>query len=256
MKESNFIILEKNEGIARITFDRPKHNVFNIPMLAELNDVLQALLGDDALKCVVMSGRGPSWSAGVDVADHEPANVDQMISTFTRVFQLLHRLPVPTIAAVHGRALGGGMEIAIACDMVIASESALFGQPEIKLGFLPPYAAVRLPRLVGPARAIEICTTGMIYTARQFHEMGLVSRLCSDDSLTSELDRVLKEITACSPLIIRLNKQAVTGAAGGDPLAAMDAVNRLFLDTLMKTEDTLEGIRSFVERRRPTWKNR
>jgi cyclohexa-1,5-dienecarbonyl-CoA hydratase len=155
MSELNFIKVEQAEGVARITLDRPKHNVFNIEMMREIISELEKLIADQALKCVVFFGEGRSWCAGVEVADHKPEQVDDMISTFDRIFELINTLEVPTIAAVQGACLGGGMEVAIACDIIVAAKSAIFGQPEIKLGFFPPFAAMRLPQLVGPAKAIE-----------------------------------------------------------------------------------------------------
>ena len=114
MSETNTIRLEKSQGIARITFDRPKHNVFDSRMIREFNAVLEALLQDDGLKCVVIFGEGRSWCAGVDVGDHRPEYADEMIAVFNRSFELIHAFEVPLIAAVHGACLGGGMEYAIA----------------------------------------------------------------------------------------------------------------------------------------------
>jgi cyclohexa-1,5-dienecarbonyl-CoA hydratase len=182
--------------------------------------------------------------------------VDEMIATFNRIFELVGQIPVPTIAAVHGACLGGGMEVAMACDIIVASPKAVFGQPEIKLGFFPPYAAIRLPQLVGPARAVEICTTGRRYKAEAAQRMGLVAHLSGEDNFKETVDGIVGEITACSPLIIRLNKRAVNAHLGLDFKQALSGVSDMFLNTLMKTEDTLEGIKSFEEKRRPVWKNR
>ncbi len=256
MTESRYIKLEKADGVAHITFDRPKHNVFNIGMMKTFNGVLKNLVSEGDLKCVVLLGEGKSWCAGVDVSDHKPEMVDEMIATFAESFGYLHALKVPTIAAVHGSCLGGGMEYAIACDMVIASENAAFGQPEVRLGFFPPYAAVRLPQLIGPAKAMEVCTTGNIYSATQSRQMGFVSRVVPSDSFSDEVEKCIKSITASSPLILRLNKQAVNSHLGMPLDSALSGVNKLFLNTLMKTEDTLEGIASFDEKRKPVWKNR
>ena len=239
-----------------MTFDRPKHNGLNIWILNAFNDQLAALAAEASLKCVVLAAKGPSWCAGVEVADHRPELVDQMIATFNHIFELIHTIPVPTIAAVQGACLGGGMEVAIACDIIVASPRAVFGQPEIKLGFFPPYAAIRLPKLVGPARAVEICTTGRRYTAEEARVMGLVSHLSDEANFQETVDRIVGEIQACSPLILRLNKQAVNAHLGMDFQQALAGVSDLFLNTLMKTEDTLEGIRSFEEKRRPVWKNK
>jgi cyclohexa-1,5-dienecarbonyl-CoA hydratase len=207
MAELKNLILEKKDGVARLTLDRPKHNVLNIEMMQSFNAVIEALLADTALKCLVICGAGKSFCAGVDVGEHKPDMVNEMISVFGRIFELLHTFEVPTIAAVHGACLGGGMELAIACDMVVASKKASFGQPEIKLGFLPPYAAIRLPQLIGPAKAIEICTSGKIYPAVQAAQIGFVSQVVEPDQFEGAVDQLVAEISGNSPLIIRLNKQ-------------------------------------------------
>ena len=250
------IKLEIAGGVGRLLLARPKHNVFNIDMMNEFNAALEELIKEDALKCVVILGEGPSWCAGVDVGDHKPEMADQMIATFSRSFELINALQVPTIAAVHGACLGGGMEYAIACDIVIAARKASFGQPEVKLGFFPPYAAVRLPVLIGPAKAIEVCTTGKIYSADEAHGMGFVSQVIDDDVFDVEVERVVKSLKTSSPLILRLNKQAVVENLGADFPTAIQNANDLFLNKLMQTEDTLEGIASFYEKRKPVWKNK
>jgi len=251
-----YIKTDKEGGIARIIFNRPKHNMLSIAMMKEINSELEALLADSTLKCLVIVGEGPSWCAGVDVGDHKPELVEDMIATFNRLFELLDKLEIPTIAAVHGACLGGGMEVAIACDMIIAAQSASFGQPEIKLGFFPPYAAIRLPKLVGQAKALEICITGKRYTADDARSMGFVSQVAEDDKFSAELEKLVGEIKTSSPLIIRLNKRAVRQNLDKGFAAALADVGGLFLNTLMKTEDTQEGMNSYFERRKPEWKNR
>ena len=148
------------------------------------------------------------------------------------------------------------MEAAIACDIVVADRAAAFGQPEIKLGFLPPYAAIRLPLLVGPAKAIEICTTGKRYPAEDAKAMGFITHCVGEGKLAETVDALVKELQHASPLIIRLNKRAVKQHLGLAFPAAVQGVSELFLKTLMKTADTLEGIASFEEKRKPVWKNK
>jgi cyclohexa-1,5-dienecarbonyl-CoA hydratase len=256
MTDFKFIKIDSSGGVARIAFARPKHNVLHIEMMRELIAGLEALKADRDLKCVVISGEGPSWCAGVEVADHKPDQVDAMIATFNRMLELIEGQEVPTIAAVHGACLGGGMEAAIACDMVVAGKSAVFGQPEIKLGFFPPYAAIRLPQLVGPGKAIEICTTGRRYVAEDAKDMGFIATCVEDAQLAETVESLVKEIQYSSPLIIRLNKRAVKQHVGLPFPAALAGVSDLFLNTLMKTADTLEGIASFEEKRKPVWKNK
>jgi cyclohexa-1,5-dienecarbonyl-CoA hydratase len=256
MSELKHLKIEKADGVARITFARPKHNVLNIEMMEELNRELEGLVADNDLKGMVLYGEGPSWCAGVEVSDHKPEMAPEMIAAFNRIFELIDKLEVPTIAAVHGACLGGGMEVAIACDIIVASKSAIFGQPEIKLGFLPPYAAIRLPHLVGPSKAIEICTTGKRYTAEEMQQMGMVAYAVEDGQFNETVDKMVKEIQACSPLIIRLNKQAVKQHLGMHFPQALQGVSDFFLNKLMKTQDVLEGIASFEEKRKPVWKNK
>ncbi len=256
MTELNHLKFEKADGVARITLNRPKFNMMNIDMMSELNGLLEELLKDDELKCLALYAEGKHFCTGVEVADHKPENVDDMIAVFNRIFVLTEQLEVPILAVVQGYCLGGGMELAIACDSIIAAEGAQFGQPEIKVGFFPPYAAMRLPQLIGPAKAIEICTTGKFYSATDARSLGFVGHVVPDDQLAEAADKMIKEITANSPLIIRLNKRAVKHHFGMAFKPALEGVSDLFLNTLMKTEDTLEGIASYEEKRKPEWKNR
>ncbi len=250
------IVFEIKDQVAKITLDRPKHNVLDIPMMNELNQALETVAGDDTLKCLVITGQGKSFCAGVEVGDHKPDNVDQMVAVFNRIFELINLIDIPVVAGVNGACLGGGMELAIACDMVLASKKAIFGQPEVKLGFFPPYAAIRLPELVGPAKAIEILTTGKTYKAKQARKMGFVSQVADPDDFQEMVDTYVKEVCHSSPLILRLNKRAVKRHMGTGFFQGVDLVSNYFLNTLMKTEDTLEGIASFEEKRRPVWKNK
>ncbi|MBW1615637.1 MAG: enoyl-CoA hydratase/isomerase family protein [Deltaproteobacteria bacterium] len=249
------IKMEKSEGIAKITLARPKHNVFNIAMMKELNTVLEQLTKDKDLKAAAIFGEGKSWCAGVDVGDHKPDMVSDMIAEFNRIFQLIEKIEVPVIAAVHGACLGGGMEVAIACDIILASDKAVFGQPEIKLGFFPPYAAIRLPALIGVAKAIEVCATGKQYSAKQAQRLGFASQVFESETFAEKVEDYINEIKYSSPLIIRLNKKAIKNNMGLGFDKALESVSDLFLNVLMKTEDTLEGINSFYGKRKPEWKN-
>lgn len=145
MSASEFLTVQKDDQVARITLNRPKHNVLNIPMMNDLNAELEAIAADDTLKCLVINGEGPSFCAGVEVGDHKPEQVDEMVAVFNRIFELINMIDIPVIGAVHGACLGGGMELAIACDIIIASKNAKFGQPEIKLGFFPPMPPCACP---------------------------------------------------------------------------------------------------------------
>jgi cyclohexa-1,5-dienecarbonyl-CoA hydratase len=256
MVELKFLKIEKDEQVAKIIFNRPDHNILNIPMMNELNRELEKILESDELKCLVITSKGKHFCAGVDVADHKPENAELMLTTINRVVELITMMDIPTIAAVDGVCLGGGMEVAIACDIIIASQKAIFGQPEIKLGFFPPYAALRLPELVGPAKAIEIITTGQNYSALESKDLGFVSKVASEGDFQAEIDKFIHQITQASPLIVRLNKRAVKRHIGTNFTQGLALVSNYYLKTLMTTEDTLEGIACFEEKRKPKWKNK
>ena len=256
MADLKYLKFGKSDGVARITLNRPKFNMMDIDMIVEINSLLEGIVSDQDLKCVVFDAEGKHFCTGVEVADHKPDKVDDMIPNFNRIFQLLEQIDVPVVAVVQGFCLGGGMELAIACDVIVAEKGASFGQPEIKVGFFPPYAAIRLPQLVGPAKAIEICTTGKFYSAAEARAMGMVAHVAEDGGLGEAAEKIVKEIRSNSPLIIRLNKRAVRQHLGMDFKQALEGVSDLFLNTLMKTEDTLEGIASYEEKRKPVWKNK
>jgi cyclohexa-1,5-dienecarbonyl-CoA hydratase len=256
MTELTHLKFEKADGVARITLNRPKFNMMNIEMMNELNGRLEVLCKDEGLKCVVIRAEGKHFCTGVEVADHKPEKVNAMIATFNRIFEMTEQLEVPIIAIVQGYCLGGGMELAIAADVIVAAKSANFGQPEIKVGFFPPYAAIRLPQLVGPAKAIEICTTGKFYGAEEARCMGMIGYAVEDDQLEGAAEKIITEIQQNSPLIIRLNKRAVKQHLGMGFKQSLEGVSDFFLNTLMKTEDTLEGISSYEEKRKPVWKNK
>ena len=256
MTDLKYLKFEKSDGVARITLNRPKFNMMDIDMIKEINSLLESFVSEQDLKCVVFDAEGKHFCTGVEVGDHKPDKVDDMIPNFNRIFELLEQIDVPVVAVVKGFCLGGGMELAIACDIIVADKGASFGQPEIKVGFFPPYAAIRLPQLVGPAKAIEICTTGSFYSAEESKALGMVAHVAEEGQLYETAEKIVKEIRGNSPLIIRLNKRAVRQHLGLDFKQALAGVSDLFLNKLMKTEDTLEGIASYEEKRKPAWKNK
>ena len=251
-----FINVSTEEAVGRIVLDRPPVNVLNIQMMREINGALDAFAADEELKLVEIGAVGKAFCAGVDVADHAPELVAEMVEQFDGMFERLAALPVPSLAVVDGAALGGGCELVAGCDMAIASKRSKFGQPEIRLGFFPPFAAYALPKLIGHNRAIELCLLGESVGAERAAAIGLINRAVEDDKLAEELAGLEDGIRAASPLIIRLAKRAVVENLEKPFAEAMRSLDSLFLDELMKTEDTLEGMNSFLEKRKPVWKNR
>lgn len=252
---ANVLVGTKN-GVTRVELNKPPLNVVDIAMMEELNTALQAIKRDRATKVVVLAAQGKAFSAGVDVADHTPERTDTMIKKFDDIFRTLWSLDQPVVAAVQGAALGGGCELAIGCDFIIASEKAKFGQPEIKVGVFPPIAALLLPRLVGRKKAAELVLTGEAIDAREAERIGLVNRVVPVESFDAEVDAFVGKLTALSGIVLQRTKQAMRLGMDAGLDAALADIERFYLYELMRTEDALEGVNAFMQKRNPVWKER
>lgn len=250
------IILEKKNGVARITLDRPPVNVLDIKTMVSFNSAIELIKADRDTKVVVIDGKGKHFSAGVDVKDHTPDKVHEMVTVFHRMFHLLSDLEQPTIAVIRGSVLGGGCELALFCDMVIASETAKLGQPEIKVGVFPPIAAFILPRLCGRKKAIELLLTGDIIDAREALRIGLVNEVVADDKLEEATSNMIKKLTSLSNIVVRLTKKAAAGNVDTEFRLKLAAIEDIYLNELMKTSDANEGLTAFMEKRLPIWQNK
>lgn len=256
MANYRYITYGVDNGLATLAINRPPFNVLDIPTMEEVNAALDACLADDSVKLLVVTGVGEkAFSAGVEVADHTPDKVDRMIEVFHRIFRRLQKMPVPTVAAVNGVALGGGMELAIGCDMLVAAAGAKFGQPEIKLAVFPPVAAVLLPRLVPPARAMEILLGGENLVAEEALAIGLVNRVFAKESFAAEVQSFVAPFLNLSRAALVSTCRAIREAAGKPFNTALDAAESIYLKELMATDDAKEGLAAFLEKRKPVWRN-
>ncbi|OLB27851.1 MAG: hypothetical protein DMG41_08670 [Acidobacteria bacterium] len=238
---------------AWITLDRPPLNILNIAMMKSLDAALERALPKS--DTVIFQGAGVrAFCAGADVADHTPKRVGKMLSAFHAVFRRLAAAECLTIAAVRGYCLGGGMELATFCDFVLATESAKFGQPEIKLGCFPPVALVTLPCLMGMQAAAHLILTAHQISAAEAHRLGLVSRVVPDNELPAAVGALLDELRALSPSALRLTRKALARLHSPDFLAQLEEAERLYLSELMQTHDAQEGVRAFLAKRKPVWK--
>ena len=247
------IQLRIEQRIAWITLERPPFNILDISMIEALDAALTRALPQSAF--VIFQGAGAkAFCAGADIADHVPERIEKMLSAFHAVFRRLASAASVTIAAVRGHCLGGGMELATFCDFVLATESAQFGQPEIKLGCFPPVALVTLPCLIGMQAAAHLILTAHQINATEAHRLGLVSRVVPDDGLPAAVDALLDELRALSPSVLRLTRKTLARLHSPDFLAQLDEAERLYLSELIETHDAQEGIRAFLEKRKPVWK--
>ncbi|HUU94625.1 MAG TPA: enoyl-CoA hydratase/isomerase family protein [Phycisphaerae bacterium] len=255
MSSYEFLQADVAEGIATVTLNRPPVNVMHIPMMAELNTLLEITLADTNLAAVVLRANGKAFSAGVDVSDHTPHKVADMIREFHGIFRKLAATDALTIAVVNGAALGGGCELATFCDIVLASERAKFGQPEVQVGVLPPVAACILPLKIGISKALELNTIGMTVEAREAQRIGLVNHVYPADEFDQRVEGYLNDIRKLSRPVVRMAKRATAMVTRGQVLTHLEQVERLYLDELMKLSDAHEGITAFMEKRQPSWKH-
>jgi enoyl-CoA hydratase len=246
------------EGAGLVTFNRPQVlNALDARTFEELSEVVAAVEGG-AASALVLTGAGEkAFAAGADIqamAAMSALEARRFAERAHAVLERMERLPVPTIAAVNGFALGGGCEVALACDLVYASERARFGQPEVNLGIVPGFGgSQRLPRRVGAMRALEMILTGDVYDAGRARDMGLVLEILPADRLVPHALEQARKIAARGPLAVAQAKRLVR--AGADlALSAANELERQAFSATFATEDAREGLRAFVEKRPPRWK--
>jgi cyclohexa-1,5-dienecarbonyl-CoA hydratase len=256
VSDYQFIRCEADGGLATITLAKPPYNVLDIPMMDELNDALDRLAAAPDVKVLSITGAGEkAFSAGVEVADHTPDKMDRMIEAFHGIFRRLDKFPVPTVAAVNGVALGGGCEVVLGCDMVVAVAGAKFGQPEIKLAVFPPVAAVLLPRLIPPARAMELLLGGNNIEAEEARALGLVNRVLPREEFAAGCRAFLEQFLGLSRAALASTRKAIREARNLPFNAALDRAESIYLKELMATADAKEGLAAFLEKRKPVWQN-
>ena len=246
------------DRVARVTFARPPLNIFTIAMMGEVDRALTACMSLRDVVAVVFDASEDSraFSAGVSVEEHQPETVYHMLESFHSVFRTLEQMGKPALALVDGAALGGGCELVAGCDIVIAAARARFGQPEIKLGVFPPAAAVLLPRIVGERRAREILLTGEIFDAQEALRTGLVTHVVEPERVEAKLQEILGRLRELSAPALEMTRRAMDAGRGRPFLAALERAEDIYLNELMKTEDAHEGVRAFMEKRRPDWRNK
>jgi enoyl-CoA hydratase len=253
------LILEQQEGFAIIRLNRPAAlNALNGTMMDELSLVIPALDADPATRAIILTGSEKAFAAGADIREMATKTFPEAVSEdfITRNWEAVARCRTPVIAAVAGFALGGGCELAMMCDIIIAADTARFGQPEITLG-IPPGAGgtQRLPRAIGKAKAMEMILTGRMIDAAEAERSGLVSRVVPAATLMDEARAVAAKIAGLSPLAVQLAKELVD-AAYETPLAQGVREERRIFHAAFATEDQKEGMAAFVEKRKPAFKGR
>jgi len=253
-----YILIEREEPIATAIINRPdKLNALNWDLIAELADELEKLDRDDAIGCIVLTGAGDrAFAAGADIAEMSDANTMRMATGSFENWDRIRRIHKPIIAAVGGFALGGGNELAMHADIIIASEKAKFGQPEILLGIMPGAGGTqRLAHTVGKYKAMEMCLTGDQFTAQDMLAAGLVNKVVPEGQHLDAAKETARKIASRGPLAARMTKEAILMAFETPLQVGLQYEKRLFA-MLFSTEDQKEGMRAFMEKRKAEFKGR
>jgi len=250
------VIFQMDDSVARITLNQPPLNILDIPMIGDLKDALMQVQSANNAKVLVIGHQGKAFSAGVSIKDHAPDKVGEMLEKFHGMLCLLNSLAIPTVALVDGMALGGGCELMVVCDMVLASDRASFGQPEIKVGVFPPVASILFPAWLGRNRALELLLTGEPIDAAEAKSLGLINQVFPAPRFGEMTDEFIRKLTSLSGAALKLTKRAVNCGLNPRFSEAIQAVERLYLNELMQTEDACEGLNAFLEKRKAVWKNK
>ena len=250
------ITYEKNGRLMAVVWDRPPLNVFDISLLRELDDALVFCSKSDT-DVVVLRGAGKrAFSAGVDIRDHTPEKVPEMLEVVHGVIRKLLALPQVTIAAVRGVCLGGGLEIASSCDLFVASEESSFATPEIMVGCYPPVALARFAGLLGYHRAAEMILTGRRFSAREAQSLGLINRVFAADQWNDGLTALTDELLGKSGAVLRLTVRGLRELSLRDFDQALRRSEEIYCNELLRTADVTEGVAAFLEKRPPKWNHR
>lgn len=256
--ENQFILVEKivEDKIAILRLNRPKElNALNLELMLQLKDALQTLDKDDEVRCMIITGNERAFAAGADIKQMAGRGAIDMlkIDQFT-TWEGIRRVKKPIIAAVSGFALGGGCELTMLCDMIVASETAQFGQPEVKIGVMPGAGGTqRLTKAVGKARAMEMALTGRFINAKEAYDFGLVNKVVPVEVYLEEAKKLAKTIAQQSPIAVQLIKESVCNAHETHLQDGLLLERKNFY-MLFATEDQKEGMSAFVEKRRPDFK--
>jgi cyclohexa-1,5-dienecarbonyl-CoA hydratase len=251
-----FVRLRIDDGVAWITLNRPDHNLLNEAMLRELAEGISHAGAHAQVKLIVLDSACKVFCGGIDIGEYTSQRVFQMLDAFHAVFAGMLEVGKPVVSIVNGPAIGGGAELAIFGDLVIATPKARFAQPEITIGVFPPLASTILPFLVGPKTALELVLTGEAVTAERALELGLITRLVPEAQLDQTVNDLVSRITALSGSVLAMAKKAILGGMGLSLRDGLKNSMNIFLNELYRLEDSQEGLRALVEKRKPNWKNR
>jgi enoyl-CoA hydratase len=248
----------KGLKVGKIQLNRPDVlNALNIELMGELLDALARFDKDKEIGCIIITGNQKAFAAGADINEMAEASAIEMyVRDQFATWDKIRKIKKPIIAAVSGYVLGGGNELAMSCDMIVASDSTKFGQPEIKIGIIPGAGGTqRLTRAVGKAKAMEMILTGRMYSAAEMFDAGLVNRVTTDELYLDEAEALAKEIASMPPIAVQIGKEAILKSFDTTIEGGLEYERRNFY-LLFASEDMKEGMKAFLEKRKPEWKGK
>jgi cyclohexa-1,5-dienecarbonyl-CoA hydratase len=255
-QDFEFVKMRIDGPVARMTMHRPEYNLLNEAMLRELADGVVFAGAHDDVKIIVLDSACKVFCGGIDIGEYTSQRVFQMLDAFHATFSGILDVSKPVLCVVNGPAIGGGAELAIFGDLVIATQNAVFAQPEISIGIFPPLASTILPHLVGPKIALELVLTGEPITAQRALDLGLVNRVVPEADLEGSVNGLVSRLSGHSGPVLAMAKRAILGGMGLSLLDGLKNSMSIFLNELYRLEDAQEGLRAVIEKRAPNWKNR
>lgn len=251
------LVVSRDGRVATLELARPPLHILDLDLLAAFERALADLAADRELQVLFLRGQGErAFSAGVSIQDHTPDKIDRMLASFHGGIRRLRALDALTVALVDGHCLGGGLELATACDLVIATERSKFALPEIQLGCFPPVALADYPRRIGLGRTLELALSGRGFDAAEAQRLGLVDEVVAPDALAARAATLSGAVTSKSAAATRLAVRAARAGATRPFDAALAEAERLYLRDLAATEDMHEGLAAFAAKRAPEWRHR
>ena len=244
------------DGIARLTLAHPPLNILTRSLMREIRDALADLADVHDLRCLLLTAEGRHFSAGADVGEHLPPQYRELIPEVVATVEALASFPLPVVGAVRGRCLGGGWELAQGCDVLVAGESAQFGQPEIALAVTAPVACVLLPRRTHAGLAAELLFTGRPISAARALAAGLVQHVVPDEQAEAHALELAQSIARHSAVALRDTKRTLRVTAPAPRHQALRAASDIYVEDLMSREDPVEGLGAFLDKRSPAWRHR
>jgi len=248
--------ISENDGVTTLTLDHPPLNILTRALLGELREALDRLKDAEGTRVLILAAEGRHFSAGADVGEHLPPQHRELIPEFLRTVEAVASFPLPTIAAVRGRCLGAGFELAQACDLVVAAEDASFGQPEILLAVTAPAACALLPRRTSHGNAAEMLFGGDAVDAARALAMGLVQRVVPSPTLEEQASTLARRFARHSAAALWATKASLRAAAGVPLAEAFRRAGDIYVTNLMAASDPVEGLEAFLAKRPPVWRHR